>query len=276
MKRFSFLILSALLLNPAARLGAQEAEASPENAEVEAVPAAETVQTPEAPEAPEEVTRLQALIGKIKQGKEIGVVLILLSVFAVAVALERAVGLKAERIVPKGFAKKADELYQAGKIDELRVLCEQHPSVLAHIVDELVQQASIPHEEARLLAEDVGSYELKLQQQRNYPLLVVGSVAPLLGLTGTVFGMIQAFEDVAALGSLGDPRVLADGISQALVTTAMGLIVAVPSLVLYHFFKSRLIRASLQLQKQTTRIIRRWYGSAALTTQAAETETADV
>ena len=71
------------------------------------------------------------------------------------------------------------------------------------------------------------------------PLAIIGDIAPLLGLMGTVTGMIKAFDVVAKAGALGRTELLAAGISEALLTTAFGLLVAVPSLLAYHYFRSR-------------------------------------
>jgi len=256
------MLLALILLTVPIAGFAQEEEATSDSAIPEVVVTPDEMVAETAPPAEEkEVGKLAVLISKIKQGKTTGYVLLILSVAAVTIVLERLAGLRRSKIVPQGFSRKADTLYREGKFDELKKLCASQPSVLATIVEELVVMRGGGMEEARLLADDVGGFDLKQQQQRNYPLLVIGSVAPLLGLMGTVFGMIRAFEDVAALGSLGDPRVLADGISQALITTAMGLVVAIPSLILYHFFKTRLVGSANVLQKQVTELIRRWYGS---------------
>ncbi len=207
----------------------------------------------------EEVGAMAELIDKIHQGKKTGYVLIAMSIIGLALVLERLVGLRRGRIVPEGLAKRADEHFRKGEHDKVIALCQAQPSVLATIIEALVEHRTYDVADARTLADDVGSYDLKHQVGRNYPLLIIGTLAPLLGLLGTVFGMIRSFEDVAALGSLGDPRVLADGISQALVTTAMGLVIAVPALIAYHFFKVKLNGFSATLEKQTTELIRRWF-----------------
>jgi biopolymer transport protein ExbB len=96
---------------------------------------------------------------------------------------------------------------------------------------------------------------LRQQQQRAYPLAVVATVAPIIGLLGTVVGMIEAFHVIAFSGGLGNPALLAGGISKALVNTAAGLTVALPSLGLHHFFKYRLTAVGLALESQLNRVL---------------------
>ena len=90
------------------------------------------------------------------------------------------------------------------------------------------------------MLEDAGGRELWDLRRKAKPLGVISNVTPLLGLLGTVLGIIQAFSDVASQqGAIGNPRELADGIYQALITTAAGLSVAIPAFLFYHFFQDK-------------------------------------
>jgi biopolymer transport protein ExbB len=103
-------------------------------------------------------------------------------------------------------------------------------------------------------AGDIATLALRVQQQKAYPLAVVATVAPIVGLLGTVIGMIEAFHVIAFAGGLGDPALLAGGISKALVNTAAGLAVALPALGLHHFFKNRLVYVGIELETQVNRL----------------------
>ena len=83
----------------------------------------------------------------------------------------------------------------------------------------------------------------------------VATIAPLLGLLGTVFGLIRSFNDVAAAGAMGRPDMLAGGFCEALITTAMGLLVAIPAMVLHSFFTSRVDRLALRLDETCQQVI---------------------
>ena len=98
----------------------------------------------------------------------------------------------------------------------------------------------------------------------------MATVSPLLGLLGTVIGMIGAFDKVAAAGSLGDASLLGGDISKALITTGAGLTIAVPALVLYHYFKSRTNMFGLLLEEEASELISSWYGAEADKEEPAE------
>ena len=85
--------------------------------------------------------------------------------------------------------------------------------------------------------------------QRSYPLAIIATMAPMLGLLGTVIGMIEAFSKVAILGDTGDAALLADSISKALITTDMGLVLAIPALGAYHYLKQKLSIAELAIEE---------------------------
>ena len=100
---------------------------------------------------------------------------------------------------------------------------------------------------------------MRVHLQRAYPLAVIATVSPLLGLFGTVYGMIGAFESVALAGKMGDPSIMAGDISFALITTALGLIIAVPALIAYHYFRVRTNIYGLTLEEQTNHLLIRWF-----------------
>ena len=102
---------------------------------------------------------------------------------------------------------------------------------------------------------DIARWELRAHLQRCYPLAVVATIAPLLGLFGTVYGMIGAFGTVAAVGSMDDPSLLAADISHALITTAVGLAVAIPALGLHHWFKHRVTGYANLLEEEATAFV---------------------
>ena len=164
-----------------------------------------------------------------------------------------------ELVDPGGGWSPYITLSDAGKFDDIRDLCGRRRSTLGRIILALVDHRDIDKGDIRTLAEDIGSRELRAHMQRAYPLAVVATLSPLLGLLGTVFGMIACFDTVALAGELGNPSLLADGISQALVTTAMGLVVAVPALALYHYFRNRTTQYALSLDEEVSELIRRWF-----------------
>ena len=179
-----------------------------------------------------------------------------LSVLMATVAIERFHRLRMRAIVPSGLVDEIVPLWREGRFEELQQALARHESVLAKAIRLLV--ANRARWSAQTLGERAGelaSRELRQQQQRAYPLAVVATVAPIVGLLGTVVGMIEAFHVIAFAGGMGDASLLAGGISKALVNTAAGLSVALPALALHHFFRHRLTVGGLALEEQLERVL---------------------
>jgi len=162
-----------------------------------------------------------------------------LSVVALAFALERAIHLRRGRFAPKGLSDRIIAHWRRGEFDQVKAEADKSRSTLGRSVKKLVEFRSAPLAELQSIAGDTAALDLRPQFRRLQPLAVVAALAPLLGLFGTVIGMISAFEDFRLLGETGDPTVFAGSISKALVTTATGLVIAMPSLAAYHYFKNR-------------------------------------
>ena len=182
-----------------------------------------------------------------------------LSVMALAFLLERAFRLRSGAIAPKGLDAQANRMWKEGRYDDLRKLCESRPSTLSRIVRFLVDHRQASVTDLSTTAGDIGGRELRRHMSHNYPLAVVATLSPLLGLLGTVIGMIEAFEQVQVEGTLGNANELGGAISKALITTAAGLIVAVPALAFYHWFKARTSMYALELEEKTTGLINEWF-----------------
>ena len=188
-------------------------------------------------------------------GAGIGVMVIgALSVLAAAVTIERLMRFRAARIAPAGFMDRVLPLWQAGRFDEVDALVASEPSTLADIVGFMSRNRRLDASALSARAGDIALLALRVQQQKAYPLAVVATVAPIVGLLGTVIGMIESFHVIAFSGALGDPALLAGGISKALVNTACGLSVALPALGLHHFFKNRLVFVGIELETQVNRL----------------------
>ena len=177
-----------------------------------------------------------------------------LSVLALAVALERFVHFRADRIAPPRLVDQVLPLWQAQDWPAISERLAQEHSVLAQVLRFVLAHRQMEASALSNRAGDIASLALRRQQQRAYPLAVVATVAPLVGLLGTVVGMIEAFHVIATAGALGDPVLLAGGISKALVNTAAGLAVALPALGLHHYFRNRLVGIGMELEAQVNRL----------------------
>lgn len=210
--------------------------------------------------ANETVSESGALIQRLKETGKTGLALLLVSIIGFSFAFERLFNLRRDNIVPRGLAARADKLWQARDYDSLRQLAKNMPCTLTRVIKEIVDHRSAPRADISVMAGDVASREMRLHLQKAYPLAVVATISPLLGLFGTVYGMIGAFESVALAGKMGDPSIMAGDIAFALMTTAIGLVIAVPALSAYHFFRIRSNMLGLSLEEQASHLIDRWHG----------------
>jgi biopolymer transport protein ExbB len=196
---------------------------------------------------------------KLKEAGAVGVVQFALSAFGAIFFFERLFGLRRKNLVPTGLAARAAKLWREGRFDELESLGEKEPSTLARTISFVVRNRGSNMAEVSQVAGELVSRELAIHHQRAYPLGIVATIAPLLGLLGMIFGMINTFETVAMAGALGDPTQLASGISEALVTTGLGLAIAIPYLALYHYFKLRTNGFGIQLEGEVTSLLTEWF-----------------
>jgi len=194
----------------------------------------------------------------LKKGGRTMLFLALLSVTALTFTLERFFRLRRGAIVPRGLSAAASRLWREDKYDEIIALARRRGSTLGRILEFIVTHRTNPVADVSTTAGDIAAVELRYHTRRCYPLAVVATLSPLLGLLGTVFGMIESFDVVAIAGALGDASQLAGGISKALITTAAGLVIAVPSLAAYHYFRERTNLFGDMLEKEVTDLVVAW------------------
>jgi biopolymer transport protein ExbB len=166
-----------------------------------------------------------------------------LSVMALSCALERLVNLRRRKLMPSRFVRRLRDLIsrREDNAENLMSLCEGSESHIASILRAGVLRAGRPLPEVEKAIEDAVLRESIAQRGRNRMLGVIAAIAPMVGLLGTVVGMILAFRVTSQAGT-GKAELLAEGIYLALLRTAFGLVIAVPSLYLAHFFNNRLER----------------------------------
>ena len=162
---------------------------------------------------------------------------------------ERLISLRRRRVIPRPFVRQFLHQLREREIDQQQALamCRKNGSPVAEVFAGAVQKWGRPAVEVEQAIIDSG--ERVTSGLRRYLRLINGiaTVTPLLGLLGTVVGMIQAFNDIATADAMGKPELLAAGIGQALITTASGLTVAIPALIAYMFFLSRVDRLVMDI-----------------------------
>ncbi|MGF1679032.1 MAG: MotA/TolQ/ExbB proton channel family protein [Candidatus Methylacidiphilales bacterium] len=209
--------------------------------------------------APTVATGGAVWLAKLRYGGWITVAQLLLSVVAGSFAIACILLNRRSGIIPDGLADEAIRLQESGDWESLEKFDESNNSTLARIVSFLAKHRTAPVAELNMTAGDIAARELGQQTQRAYPIVVIATIEPLLGLLGTIFGMIEVFDVVAVAGELGDPSLMASGISKALVTTAVGLLLAIPMLAVFHYFKSRSKAHGAALSEVVTDLMSAWF-----------------
>jgi biopolymer transport protein ExbB len=185
-------------------------------------------------------SQLDSLFAIVTSGGPLMIPIALCSVLALAYMVERSVRLRRGRLVRSAFHGELIGAVRDQGPDAGLALCTQDGTSQARILAAGLRRADAEFMEREKAVEDAGTREVDRLSANLRPLVVIGMIAPLLGLLGTVWGMIEAFSVISAGDGLGSPEALAGGISQALVTTAAGLAVAIPAQAAYYYFKSRI------------------------------------
>ncbi len=197
-------------------------------------------------------------LAEVVKGGATAVVLVLVALAGLAFVIERFLVVRPKNFVPPILITSIRPLWKSAAFERILPICERDASILAKVSAYIARHAHLPFDLLSIGAADLGSREIRRQLQRTYPLAVVATIAPLLGLLGTIIGMIEAFQKVALMGDTGDASVLADSIGKALITTAVGLVIAIPALAFYHYFKARISMLGNLLEEEVDEIFSLW------------------
>jgi biopolymer transport protein ExbB len=236
--------LAAALLVCHASASAQVATPAPVPAEVKP---ATTSAAPPAKTA-EKLTLMQLMM----KGGVFMVPIVLCSMFAGAVIIERFVAMRYRLMIPRSFMPALRNVYRNGRDREAAIrYCVEHPSGIARIMAAGLRK--LPHGDAAFEAaiEDAGAQEVAKLKRNLRILHAIPAITPMLGLIGTVWGMIEAFQTAAIVG-LGRSEGLATGIYESLVCTFAGLVVAIAVLVFYYWFMARIDRIVIDINDLVT------------------------
>ena len=176
------------------------------------------------------------------------------SVLALAIFLERLWTYFRVNSGIHVLVRDVEGLVLKERIDEAIIVCQRSGTPLARILIAALRNAGKPREQLKVAVEEVGAREAAPLERYLGLLGTIASISPLLGLLGTVFGMIEAF-NVIALQGHGTPASLGGGISQALITTAAGLAVAIPILLAHKYLSSRADRMLLEMEEYSLHVV---------------------
>ena len=185
----------------------------------------------------------------IKAGGWVMLPLVVLAVIASAIILERFWTLRRREVLPPGLGEEVREWARGRALDPRHIDVLRRNSPLGEILAAGLDMRHRPREIIKERIEDVGRHVAHRLERFLNSLGTIAAVAPLLGLLGTVFGMIQMFLDILTAG-VGDANRLAGGIGQALISTAAGLCVAIPALIFHRYLRGRVTGYVIDMEKQ--------------------------
>ncbi|RME35243.1 MAG: MotA/TolQ/ExbB proton channel family protein [Gammaproteobacteria bacterium] len=180
--------------------------------------------------------------------------ILLCSVIALAIVLERFWTLRRQRIAPDNLVETVWQWARQGQLDGRRIKALQESSPLGRILAAGLANRHHSREIMKESIEDVGRHVVHQLSRYLNTLGTIAAIAPLLGLLGTVLGMIDVFAVITTQG-VGDPTQLAGGISKALITTAAGLSVAIPSLIFYRYFRGLLDSLVVSMEEEALKMV---------------------
>ena len=194
----------------------------------------------------------------IQKGGPVMYPIILCSIVAFAIVIERLYHLYKARIDTRDFMNNIEITIKRNRIAEAIKICDNTPGPIAHIVKAGVMKHDRSRQEIRESIEDAGHQEVPRLEKNISLLATIAHISPLLGLLGTVTGMVRAFQIIqekSASFNPVSPGDLAGGIWEALLTTVAGLIVAIPTVVAYNYLVNRVEEFVLEMERSTTDVI---------------------
>ncbi len=184
----------------------------------------------------------RSFLDLVQAGGPVGYAIIVLSLCGLALVIDAFLRLREDQLIPGNLAEQVHEMTGKGRFEEVLSLCKTHDSMLARVIAGGLSDGKMGLAAVREGLEQQGVMEVARLRERIGYIGLIASVAPMLGLLGTVTGMIASFRLLGEAQGSARPDELALGISQALVTTCMGLIVAMPLVFFHAFFRNRITR----------------------------------
>ena len=179
--------------------------------------------------------------------------IILCSIGAAAIVLERLWTLQDKRVLPRELTQKVWQLIENNQVNDKVITALEQNSPLGRVLAAGLANRHRPHDVIMDRLEDTGRHVIHELERFLNTLGTIAGIAPLLGLLGTVTGIIRAFNAINE-GGIGDPRALSGGIAEALITTAAGLIVAIPSLFAYRYLRGKVDGIVVAMEKDAIKL----------------------
>jgi biopolymer transport protein ExbB len=205
-------------------------------------------------EGPQQIT----LWDTLKSAGLIGIIIVILSVAGGALVITFFIHIRNDELVPPDLYEHLSELFENESYDEALEVCENNPSWLSTVMVAGLRRVDEGYDEIEKSMREASDDEASKLQQRVGYLNLIANIAPMLGLLGTVWGMILAFNEIASSKTQPKPNDLAHGISMALVTTFLGLLVAIPVMSFYVYFRNKVTNADAEIGAITEELMDRF------------------
>jgi biopolymer transport protein ExbB len=176
------------------------------------------------------------------------------SVLMLGIAIERLYSLRRRNVVNSDFLQSVRNQWDWKDIQKTLQLCHSYDNSLSRILKVGLLRVGGKLDEIERAIEGAGQHEASLMNSNLRVLGAVANITPMMGLLGTVLGMIKAF-NVISLSGTGNPGLVASGISEALITTAAGMVVGIPALALYHYFRGKIDRYVFEMEEISFQLI---------------------
>ena len=189
-------------------------------------------------------------------------VIIALSIFATFLVVFFLFSLRANALCPRVFIREAEDAAEEGDVEALEAICQENGSAAARIIGSAAEQIAgaqnVDYMVIRDAIEDEGARQSGILWQRIQYLYDIAVIAPMVGLLGTVLGMLDSFAGLQTEVGMVRPTALAQGVAKALITTAGGLIVGIAAMILYAIFRGRVNKLVSMLETSCSRVLRKF------------------
>ncbi|HZD41966.1 MAG TPA: MotA/TolQ/ExbB proton channel family protein [Terriglobales bacterium] len=177
------------------------------------------------------------------------------SVFALAVILERAINLRKSKIISTAFIEEIKKYWYRREIDKAIQACREYDISLSRVLRAGLLRFNHGIDAVEKAIEGAGQHEAAVLRRNLTILGFIANIAPMLGLFGTVLGLTRSFEVIAGYGMAGNPGAVAAGIAEALITTVFGLMVGIPTLAAYYYFRRKVEIRTLEMEAVSVALI---------------------
>ncbi len=182
--------------------------------------------------------------------------LLLCSILGLAIVIEKSLALRRKKVIVPEIVNVLENIKGADDIGLALSICEKHQGPFANIIRCGLENRELPKEEIKEALDDQGRHEVHNLERGLVVLETIAGIAPLLGLLGTVIGILKVFNVISQIG-VGQTTALSGGISEALITTIVGLSIGIPAVVVYNFFTNRAESLVLEIEKHSALLVKK-------------------